>query len=109
MAIPPRKIPNVLEWKFAGVEGIETRENDDTGAIEITAWPKDQGAKPTATQLVSWFSEWRAAGEDRRQASIEDRLEALEKAAIKKNVISRAEIDAELPSDVKPRGAALRT
>ena len=105
MAIPPRKIPNVLEWKFPGVEGIETKENDETGAIEITAWPKDQGAIPTAAQLDSWFSEWRAAGEDRRQASVEERLEALETAAIKKNFISRADIDAELPVDVKPRRA----
>ena len=103
MAIPPLKIPNVLEWKFPGVEGIETKENEETGAIEIAAWPPGQGARPTAAQLDTWFDEWQAAGEDRRRASIEERLEALEKAAIKKNVVTRAEIDAELPGDVKPR------
>ena len=103
MAIPPRHIGAVLGWKFDHAEGIETRENDDTGAIEITGWPKSLGARPTAVQLDTWFDEWQAAGEDRRRASIEERLEALEKAAIKKSVVTRAEIDAELPSDVKPR------
>ena len=107
MAIPPRMIPNVLEWKYPGVEGIETKRDDDIGVVDITGWPDGQGDKPTAAQLDSWYAEWRVADGDKRDPSIEERLDALENAAIKKNIITRAEIDDELPDDVKPHRARL--
>ena len=44
--------------KYGFAQGLETKENDETGEIEIVSFPDEWGKKPTKTQLAKIVSEY---------------------------------------------------
>ena len=62
-----RSLAEILAWKFEGAQGIRTRENEETGDMEIFAWPVSLGLKPTAAQISLWNSEMDARSDAGRK------------------------------------------
>lgn len=50
-------LPDILEYKFPGAEGIRTRALPD-GTFIIFDWPAELGPEPTATEIATWTAEW---------------------------------------------------
>ncbi len=53
-------LAQVLEWKYGSKPGMQTRENLDTGEMEIFDWPSKLGSEPTAAQIKKWTAEFDA-------------------------------------------------
>ena len=103
--IPEQHVGTVLAWKFPGVEGIATGQDERTRLLTITEWPDDVlGPLPTETELDRYYEEWQAAGEENKPRPPRDheRIVALERLMVSKGLVTQAELDAGLVS--RPRG-----
>jgi len=68
----------VLGWKFDHYPGITTKENLDTGEMEIVEWPDALGARPTPAQVETWTQEYLAKAQfSWRDATPTERLEEI--------------------------------
>ena len=107
MAIPPRMVPNVLEFKFPGVQGIGTSYDPKAGELEIIEWPEATlgRGKPTQAELDTWYTEWQASDASKPTMTVEEELTALKKAIKDKNLLTDADIEAATPADKRPRKA----
>ena len=50
----------LLAWKFDNAPGLRTRENMQTGAMEIFDWPNVLGPEPTVELIAQWQTDYTA-------------------------------------------------
>lgn len=86
-------LATILEFHFPGVGGIRTRQNEDTGKMEIFDWPEALGDEPTQADIGKWTGEFNANPPRRKE---------LDAAVIWRALRSKGVVaDTDLPGDVK--------
>lgn len=93
-------LATVLEWKFPGEDGIETKEGI------LTAWPAKLGAFPSAADLGMWTAEYNASRKHLDEREIEaratqgigldDRIDALWRRIVRGETTATDAIEAKL-------------
>ena len=52
-------LAEILGWKYNFAPRMRTRENPETGTMEIFDWPVDElGPEPTSQQIKQWATEY---------------------------------------------------
>lgn len=73
--------------------GLRTRENEQTGKMEIFDWPEALGPEPTKAEIGIWTAEFKARPAPKKNLNAKDIWRALRT----KGVVA----DSDLPADVE--------